>query len=295
MGIFVEFWGTRGSSPTPGSMTTRYGGNTSCVEIRIDDELFICDGGTGLRELGLDLLRRGMTRVTAHFLFSHTHWDHIQGFPFFSPVYAPDTTCHIYGRHAGDDRFHRLLSGQMTSDYFPVHFSELHSRIVAAHLDDGRARIGGTTVKWFEQCHPGVSYAYSLEKHGVKIVYATDSELDLLLGRTFDEIQADLEVLRPMPKNLLDFMAGADLLIADAQYSESEYPSRVGWGHPRATTVVDLAMLAGVKQVALFHHDPMHSDADIDALVATCRQRVKRLGGTVDVFAAREGIELRLR
>lgn len=295
MGIYVQFWGTRGSSPTPGAMTTRYGGNTSCVEIRVDDELFICDGGTGLRELGADLLRRDLPAITAHFLFSHAHWDHIQGFPFFEPAYSPGTTCNIYGRHEGDDRFHRLLSGQMNSDYFPVNFSELHSNVVATHLDDGRARIGGTAVKWLEQCHPGSSYAYSLEKHGVKIVYATDSELDMLLGKTFDEIQGDLAAIRPIPQNLLDFMEGADLLIADAQYSESEYPSRVGWGHPRATTVVDLAMLAGVKQVALFHHDPMHSDADIDALVHHCRQRVKRLGGRVEVFAAREGIELKLR
>ena len=294
MGYFVRFWGTRGSIPTPGRTTNKYGGNTSCVEIRIDDSLFVCDGGTGLRELGVDLLRRGITNVTTHFLFSHMHWDHIQGFPFFTPAYIPANTCNIYGTRDGDDRFHRLLSGQMRSDYFPVDFSELRSHILATHLDDGRRPIAGVKVTWFEQRHPGSSYAYCLEKNGVKVVYATDNEIDLTLAKTFDEVQADLELQRPVPQSLVEFVRGADLLIADAQYTDMEYPKHVGWGHPRATTVVDLAVLAGVKQLALFHHDPMHSDPEVDAIVQLCRARARRLGSPVFIFAAREGLELKL-
>ena len=294
MAFFVRFWGTRGSIPTPGRTTNKYGGNTSCVEIRVDDTLFVCDGGTGLRELGVDLLRRGMPNITAHFLFSHMHWDHIQGFPFFTPAYIPVNTCNIYGTSAGDHRFHSLLSGQMRSDYFPVDFSELRSHIMATDLDNGKRPIDGVRVRWFEQRHPGTSYAYSLEKNGVKVVYATDNEIDLTLARTFDEIQAELEKQREVPETLVEFVRGADLLIADAQYTDLEYPKHVGWGHPRATTVVDLAVLAGVKQLALFHHDPMHSDADVEAIVQQCRARARMFGSQLFTFAAREGLELKL-
>ena len=128
----------------------------------------------------------------------------------------------------------------------------------------------------------------------MKVVYATDNEIDLTLARTFDEIQADLEQQREVPKTLVEFVRGADLLIADGQYTDLEYPKHVGWGHPRATTVVDLAVLAGVKQLALFHHDPMHSDADVEAIVHQCRGRARQFASPLFIFAAREGLELKL-
>ena len=128
----------------------------------------------------------------------------------------------------------------------------------------------------------------------MKVVYATDNEIDLTLAKTFDEVQADLELQRPVPQSLVEFVRGADLLIADAQYTDLEYPKHVGWGHPRATTVVDLAVLAGVKQLALFHHDPMHSDADVEAIVQQCRARARMFGSQLFTFAAREGLELKL-
>ena len=179
MGFFVRFWGVRGSIPTPGKAAHRYGGNTSCVEVRVNDTLFICDGGTGLRELGSDLLERAKGKpLTAHFLFSHMHWDHIQGFPFFTPVYIPANTFYIYGAHTGDTRFHRLLSGQMSSSYFPVDFSELRGTIVAADLgDEGSRDIEGTQVSCLSLHHPGGSFAYRFERDGHVVVYATDNEL----------------------------------------------------------------------------------------------------------------------
>jgi phosphoribosyl 1,2-cyclic phosphodiesterase len=293
MTFFVHFWGTRGSIPTPGHLTKRYGGNTSCVEIRSDDTLFICDGGTGLRELGADLLGRGRKPITGHFFYSHTHWDHIQGFPFFTPAYIPQNTFHVYGTAEGDRRTYELLSGQMRSDYFPVDFGELRSNIVPSHLDGGTKLIDGVAVSVFEQHHPGRSWAYSFVKDGHKIVYATDNEIDLTLPDP-RAVAADPLAPRAIPEAFRRFCHGADLLISDAQYFDDEYEKKVGWGHPRATTVIDLALQSEVKQVALFHHDPMHGDVDVDRKIAVCKERALRTNPVLQVFGAREGLELRI-
>jgi phosphoribosyl 1,2-cyclic phosphodiesterase len=293
-GFFVKFWGTRGSIPAPGYSTRRYGGNTSCVELRIDGKLFICDAGSGLRDLGGALLReRGDEEITAHIFFSHFHWDHIQGFPFFAPVYLPRNTFHIYGNSPGDRRQYQLLSGQMQSDYFPVAFSDLGARIEPDDLGDAGRIIDGVRVTALEQMHPGRSWAFSFEKEGRKAVYATDCELDLgILNKV--ETAADPSLLRRMPAELIDFVRDADLLIADGQYTDEEYPEKVGWGHPRCTTVVDLAIQAEARQVALFHHDPMQSDDDVERKVKACRKRARGHGVDLTLFAAREGVELKL-
>jgi phosphoribosyl 1,2-cyclic phosphodiesterase len=294
MSFFVRFWGVRGSIPTPGVRSNVYGGNTSCVEMRIDGSLFVLDGGTGLRELGIDMLTRGGRGFTGHLFFSHTHWDHIQGFPFFVPAYQPQNTFYVYGTAEGDRRTYDLLSGQMRSvEYFPVDFAELRSSIVASHIDEGRRLIDGVRVTVHEQHHPGKSFAYAFEKNGVKVVFATDNELDQLLEDKDLPIQSP-DAQRVFPESLVKFCEGADLLIVDGQYTDIEYVTKVGWGHPRATTAVDLALAAHVKQVAIFHHDPMHSDADVDKMIALCRQRAAVVDKNLVVFGAREGLELRL-
>ncbi|HLV19705.1 MAG TPA: MBL fold metallo-hydrolase [Polyangiaceae bacterium] len=293
MATFVRFWGTRGSIPTPGNKTRKYGGNTSCIELRIDETLFVCDGGTGLRELGLSLAERGHDPIEAHMFFSHTHWDHIQGFPFFVPAYSPSTQLHVYDVSADDDRVHRLLLGQMQSDYFPVSFSDLGSRILSRNFEHQKTVIDGVTVSFFEQQHPGRSFAYAFEKGGTKVVYATDNELDLTLLNPA-EVARDPECLRRAPEDFIRFVAGADLLIADGQYTDEEYAQKIGWGHARARTVVDLAITAGVKQCAIFHHDPMHSDDVVEDKIDDCRARARRFGSNLSVFGAREGLELKL-
>ncbi len=294
MPFSVKLWGTRGSIPTPGPSTQKYGGNTACVEIRTDSTLFICDGGTGLRELGIDLLRRHPDGpIQGHMLFSHPHWDHIQGFPFFEPAYRPDNVFHIYGTFQDGRHIFELLSGQMRLEYFPVDFSELLARLVPADLPPEGATIDGVEVRAFSQHHPGGSLAFSLEKDGAKIVYATDVELDdLLLDR--EESLRDPTRPRRFPDAWLDFVAGADLLIADGQYTDQEYPSRRGWGHPRATTAVDLAAAAGVQKLLLTHHDPMQDDAAVDRKIAACQERAARLAPSLVVEGAREGMELRV-
>ncbi len=292
MALFVKFWGTRGSIPTPGHRTERYGGNTPCLELRTDEVLIACDGGTGLREMGIDLMRRfGPKPVTVHLFFSHPHWDHIQGFPFFTPAYVPSNTIHVYGSGRGDRKIHDLLSGQMDSTYFPVTFSALGSKVVTHDLDSEPVKLGDVVVSSFGQLHPGDSLAFSFEHQGHKVVYATDNEIDQALG----DVKAEKpKVLRKVPDEMVAFAKDADLLIADGQYTDAEYHRRVGWGHPRATTVVDFAVRAHAKQLAITHHDPMHADTDVDALVSTCAARAKEHGSNLVVFGAREGIELKI-
>lgn len=288
--VFVRFWGTRGSIPTPGHKTKRYGGNTSCVEIRVGDRLLICDGGTGLRELGLDLLARDKPRLEAHLFFSHMHWDHIQGFPFFLPAYAPSSDLYVYEVEKGEDRVQRLLHGQMRSEYFPVTFKDLGARIVGSSFEHGVTEFDGIRVSCIEQTHPGRSFAYAFEIGGKKIVYSTDNELDLTIENR-EEADRDLSTLRRLPDAFTRFVDGADLLIADGQYTEAEYPKKIGWGHARANTVVDLALQAGVKQCAIFHHDPMHSDEFVEEIVREGRERAAQRNGKLSVFGAREGLE----
>lgn len=286
MDVFVKFWGTRGSIPTPGEHTHRYGGNTACVEIRHEETLIICDAGSGIRELGEDLLNRSNQPITGHLLFSHCHWDHIQGFPFFSPAYQRENRFYIHGRHPGDDRFYRLLSGQMESDYFPIGFAALRAEIGSSDLETAGNKIGRVQVRWIQLKHPGGCLGYSLQVDAVKVVYLTDCEVPIPTDRPRSE-------LRLMPPELVEFVQGADLLIGDGQYTDDEYTDRSGWGHSSCFTVVDLAVQATVKHLALFHHDPARTDFELDELVDACRVRVEAHQSSMTVTAAREGVEYR--
>ena len=289
--LFVRFWGVRGSIPTPGPRTRRYGGNTPCVEVRSDDTLVVFDAGTGLRELGLKL-KKAKDKQTVHLFLSHPHWDHIQGFPFFDPAYHATTTIEVYGP-LGDDKPYRLLSGQMANDSFPVHFSQLGAKIVSRSFEGPQVDAGGIKVRCFTQRHPGGSVGFRASHGGHSVVYATDSELDLQLLDP-DRAVSHPTALRKLPAEIVDAVKGTDLMIADAQYTDAEYAKKSGWGHPRATTVVDLAGQAGVRQLALTHHDPSHSDRELDLLVLECQERAEEQGFDLEVFGAREGITLKL-
>jgi phosphoribosyl 1,2-cyclic phosphodiesterase len=293
MAIFVRFWGVRGSIPTPGPRTRRYGGNTSCIEVRSESTLCIFDAGTGLRELGVALMRSPPPDgLNIHLFLSHPHWDHIQGFPFFSPAYHASTTLWVYGQE-GDAKDYQLLSGQMNNAYFPVQFSDLKAKVVQKSFKDDKVEVGDFVVRRFNQKHPGGSVGFRVDHPSGSVIYATDSELDLLLKDPAQPVK-DPDSLRRLPADLVKAVRGADLLVADAQYTDEEYLGRVGWGHPRASTVVDLAVDARVKQLALTHHDPMHSDRDTDSKVSLGVERAKAHGSDLEVFGAREGIVLKL-
>lgn len=292
MPTFVKFWGTRGLIPTPSSWTRVYGGNTSCVEIRFGETVFICDAGSGVRELGKDLMTRNPRPTDFHLLITHTHWDHIQGFPFFVPAYLKASRIHVYGPRPGDRSRHELLSGQMNSSHFPVSFKDLGAQIVSDYLEEQGKQIGGVTVRSFALNHPGGCFGYVFEQDGCKIVYATDNELKLQPGDTFPD-PGHLGAPRKAPPELVEVARAADLLIADAQYDDAQYAAKRGWGHSSCFSVTDMGTQAGVKNLALFHHDPESADSDIDAMVKTCRQRAAKRGTTMVVFAAREGVELK--
>jgi phosphoribosyl 1,2-cyclic phosphodiesterase len=292
MPAFVTFWGTRGSIPTPASWTRVYGGNTPCVEIRFDDTLFICDAGSGIRELGKDLARRNPPPKTLHLLISHTHWDHIQGFPYFAPAYQSNMRINVYGQHDKDNTTFGVLSGQMSSEFFPISFKDLGARIVPDHLRDGRRKIDGVEVSSFPNNHPGGCFGYSFARDGCKIVYVTDNELEIQPGDLFPDLD-DTGPLRRMPEAMLRVAQDADLLIHDAQYDEKEYAAKKKWGHSSCFSVTDLAIQAGVKNLALFHHDPECTDRSVDEKVESCRRRAARHGSPLKISAAREGVEMK--
>lgn len=294
MPVYVRFWGVRGSIPTPGPRTRRYGGNTSCLEVRSDTTLLVFDAGTGLRELGVSLMRQAAppNGREIHLFLSHPHWDHIQGFPFFTPAYQESTTLCVYGPE-GDAKNYQLLSGQMNNAYFPVRFSDLKAKVVQKSFKDERVEIGDFVVRRFNQKHPGGSVGFRVDHASGTVVYATDSELDQQL-KDPEQPTKSPNALRKLPADLVRAIKGADLLVADAQYTDDEYVTKVGWGHPRASTVVDFACDAQVRMLALTHHDPMHSDRDTDAKVQLAADRAKSHGSGLEVFGAREGVVLKL-
>ena len=287
----VTFWGTRGSIPSPGPDTVRYGGNTSCVDVRTDGHVLIFDAGTGIRSLGLALAREfGDQPLTVHLFISHTHWDHIQGFPFFVPAYNRDTTIHIYGAPGQGRSLEKVLRGQMDADYFPVGLCDLAATIDVHEFRASPFEIGDVRVDATHVNHPAMNLAYRVTSEGRRFVYATDLEpyaktLDHVAGRG-DEGRVFGEKL---DRELVEFVAGADLHVADAQYTDEEYPAKVGWGHSPLTIAASLAVAARVKSLALFHHDPMHGDDVVAAMERAARDTIAAHGADVRCFAAAEG------
>jgi phosphoribosyl 1,2-cyclic phosphodiesterase len=292
--LTVRFWGTRGSIPTPGPRTEKYGGNTTCLELRYRDTVLLLDAGTGIRQAGAAWERESSGNpLQAHLLFTHVHWDHIQGFPFFAPAYRKGNALTIYGEPRPDGGVRELLGGQMHGSYFPVPLAAMQASL--AFRDAAAAfEVGPVQVRTAALPHPGGCLGYRLEAGGAVFVLATDAELDLAaLNR--EEVRADLEAPRHHAPELLDFFRGVDLLVIDCQYTDQEYPLKRGWGHNAVGAVVDLCAQARPDTAALFHHDPESGDDKVAALVAEVGQRLERRGVTTTlVFGAREGMALRV-
>ena len=319
----VRFWGVRGSIPVPGPDTVRYGGNTSCIEVRAGDQLFILDAGTGLRELGnLMLKERNPTQATI--LISHTHWDHIQGFPFFMPIYVPGFKVRVCGpdfEGAGlmDTTLEKVVCGdQMEYLHFPVDMfgpdpdpaDPTRRTINLKNVEfegwgQGSRSYGAVEVVAHRGIHPILCLMYRVNHHGKSVVYTGDLEyneaalppttggidtMDMMLQ---DVDQADHT--RAEYDAIADFMRGADLLIADACYTDEEYKTREGWGHSTFAQAVTMAVRGGVKQLALFHHEPTRSDAQLEVIERSVAELANReSGGRLKVFAARERMEIEL-
>jgi phosphoribosyl 1,2-cyclic phosphodiesterase/DNA-binding response OmpR family regulator len=282
--VRVQFWGTRGSIAKPGPSTARYGGNTSCIEVRSARQtLVIIDCGTGAHSLGQKLTSGGAKGLRGHILISHTHWDHIQGIPFFCPLLAPGNEWDIYGPKDLGQSLRETLAGQMQYTYFPVTLDQCRAKIRYHDLVEGTFDIDDIKVSTHYLNHPALTLGYRLEADGVAVVYACDHEPYSRMVATGD---ADItgQDLRHA-----EFVNGADLLIHDAQYTAEEYPAKVGWGHSSVEYVVNLGRFAQVKKVALTHHDPLRDDDAIDRLVADVRTKLWQDSSSLDVFAAFEG------
>ncbi len=297
----VRFWGVRGSLPTPGPTTVQTGGNTSCVEFRCGDQIIILDAGTGIRALGASLAKEFKGRdLNLTILISHTHWDHIQGFPFFGPAYSPTNKLRILGYESAVGGLRTALFEQMETAYFPISLSQMAGRVVFEELEDMKFQIGPVAVQSVFSNHPGICLAYRLTTPGGVVVYMCDHEVYLRQERLTQE-KADkpnaaaIEFARREDEKIARFIGPADVLICDSQYDEEEYPSRLGWGHTCMDDTVALALQSGVKRLCLFHHDPDHDDTKIEAMVAHAKELVKKSGKKLEVDAAREGQEIVLK
>lgn len=276
-------WGVRGSMPTPGPDTARHGGNTSCVEIRTDaGRTIILDAGSGIAGLGRRLVADATARDADLFL-THFHWDHVQGLPFFEPLYDAAWTLRIHGEPQAGASVEELLAVQMRAPFFPVGLAQIRARVTYRHIE-GEAWMGdGVVVRPFRARHPGLTCGFRVECDGAAVVYLPDDEPE---GTGYD-------VAASWKRDVIAFLRGADLLLHDAMYTDAEYAERRGWGHGSVEQAVRLAAAAGVPRLLLFHHAPTRSDAALDAIVADARRAARE--ARVSVAAAVEGEEIELR
>jgi phosphoribosyl 1,2-cyclic phosphodiesterase len=270
----VKFWGVRGSTPTPQAENLRYGGNTSCVEVRVGENIFVLDCGTGFRMLGRQLAGEFADRpLLAHIFVSHFHWDHIQGIPFFPPLYDSAESRFIFHSSSRTRNLRRVIEEQMAAPYFPVNMTEMKAHRDFHDIEEGRVELGNVSVTTAWLNHPQGCLGYRLDSKEGSVVYATDNEPG---DAVFD-------------KNVRKLAEGADVLIYDAQYLPEEYQARKrGWGHSHWREAVNVVMESGAKELVLFHHDPNHTDTCIDSIVTEARNYYPR------VRAASEGMELEL-
>ena len=288
MTLRLTFWGTRGSVPTPGPLTVRYGGNTPCVEVRTAaGRLIILDAGTGLRELGRSLVERsnGATLEGDVFL-THAHWDHIQGLPFFPPIFQPGNRFTIWGPRTSNGDIGRVIREQMSPIVFPVPFEHLAARVEFKNIGESRPSADDFDFATFGVQHPGGAVAYRFTSRGPaprSFVYVSDNEL-----AANDSYRS--------PKNwreeLVAFIRGVNVLVHDATYTNDEYAEHRGWGHSTYDEALDLAIDSDVETLVLFHHKPERSDDDLDACAAACRDAARARGSRLRIVAAAEGMSL---
>jgi phosphoribosyl 1,2-cyclic phosphodiesterase len=255
----VRCWGARGSIPVSGPQYDRYGGDTTCLEIRSQSgETLVIDAGTGIRRLGGEMQREGLREFTL--LFTHAHWDHIQGLPFFKPLYDPSMRIRLVVSPSRQGDMRRILSGALRPPLFPIPFTDVPARVEPFEWRDGALELGGMSITRIAISHPNLGVGYRVEERGKSVVFLTDNELGHRHrgGRSFADY--------------LEFSRGADLLIHDAEYTPEEYPPRKGWGHSHILDAARLAREAGVGRFGLFHHNQERSDTAEDLLLARCRE-----------------------
>ena len=277
----IKFWGVRGSLPSCGPSFIKYGGHTSCIELRSKTgELIIIDAGTGIKDLGRSLIGNCPKSLTM--LFSHSHSDHIFGFPFFMPIYKKGVKINMCGCNYSSGPVREIVLRFMQPPFFPVKFENISAEFDFRLLKKGITLLSGIHVLPIEISHPDGGFGFRFEEDGKTIVFLTDNELKFRhkTGRSFEEYA--------------DFCRNADILIHDAQYTDEEYKTHVSWGHSTPSQVLELAEKADVKKVVFFHHDPERTDAELDLIVSKARHQMNKDGSSISCLAAMAGQEINL-
>jgi phosphoribosyl 1,2-cyclic phosphodiesterase len=285
--MLVRFWGTRGSIPVPGEKTIKYGGNTPCVEVRSkDNDLIILDGGSGLRELGNNLINNHEKVI--NIFISHYHWDHIQGIPFFVPLYNSSNNVTFFGLSNSGVGIKKLLGNQMNPSNFPIDFNELKAEINFEEIKSNKKyKIGDIEITTLLVNHPAPALTYKLVENGKSIVYMTDNEIKINENSLDDPIN-----IQNLNKEILDFCHGADYLIHDSMYEESSIKNKRGWGHSSNITLANFSILAEIKNLILFHYNPDYTDEKIDRLLLETKDFIHKKGSTLSCIAASENLEI---
>jgi len=285
-GGYFRIWGTRGSTPVSGPRYVRHGGNTSCLEVNCGDEIIIFDAGSGIRDLGERLMKEGPRKL--YLFIGHTHWDHIQGFPFFTPAYIPGFDITIYGAKKLNKDLEAIFRGQLDSDYFPVQLEDMNANLVFKHLDENPIQIGKYKIYWEYAIHPGPTVGYKIDVNGQIIAWLTDNEiLKGYLGSP-DNITLESEIVAPsLP--IIKFMSDVDISISEAQYMNNEYVNKVGWGHASLSNACLLAQLANIKKWIVTHYDPQHDDNFLEEKFNLTQQILKRINHPIEVIHGYDG------
>ncbi|MCX7192781.1 MAG: MBL fold metallo-hydrolase [Proteobacteria bacterium] len=291
----LKFWGVRGSIPSPGDATVRYGGNTTCIEIRSDDnELIILDGGTGIFPLAQTLLK--CLPVTAHIFNTHSHWDHIQGLPFFIPMFIPGNVIKLFGAFdpVSGEGPERIMNMQLQYSYFPVSEAELKSRIeYIAMMPNETVTVGDATVTSVLLNHPVINFGYRINCNGKSIFFTGDHEPHFNIYEPGDDAHDEYQALIDEQRLcIIDAMRGVDILIADSSYTENEYQTKKGWGHGTFDGCIRLALDAGVKTLYCTHHEPTRCDNELENVFSDALNRHASISDKLDVRLAREGVEI---
>ncbi len=294
---YIRFWGVRGSYPAPFGSHLRVGGNTSCVELRVNDHILICDGGSGIIPLGNSLMGQPNIRELM-IVLTHYHWDHISGLPFFVPAFVPGWKVHFFGPGDTIQEIERRISGQMLDPYFPVETETWLADINYTIMQNGILEYGPFKIENFNVHHPGSTFGYRIEVHGKTVVYASDNELSFI-DKTIEDRKEELntqewQLINAMQAEervkALESIQDAHVFIHDAQYTPEDYAKKRGWGHSCYIDTVNFAIDANVKQLYLFHVDPNYNDNKIEELHRECVKVVHERQSNMECYIAREGL-----